>query len=161
MKDTEETDASEGVFPSDHEELQHFIELRTAQRSVLLISSECWEFFYLHDIMMSIISDTTNIKLYRWISVTLIIKKKSCKVASYFPKSINKSILNFKQMFNMSMFRMGSWGFLFYSIWYLPGFIRSKSVELNRVTFGQTGSPAACKFLLSNSEALTWANLRV
>lgn len=39
MKDIEETDASEGVFPS--EVPQHFIELRTAQRSVLLIWSVC------------------------------------------------------------------------------------------------------------------------
>lgn len=41
MKDTEETDADEGVFPSDHEVPQHFIELRTAQRSVLLIWPVC------------------------------------------------------------------------------------------------------------------------
>lgn len=54
MKDTEETDASEGVFPSDHEVPQHFIELRTAQRSVLLIWSACWNFFlalWYHDVI--------------------------------------------------------------------------------------------------------------
>lgn len=41
MKDTEETDADEGIFPSDHEVPQHFIELTTAQRSVLLIWPVC------------------------------------------------------------------------------------------------------------------------
>lgn len=73
MKDIEETDASEGIFPSVYEVPQHFIELRTAQRSVLLIWPVCWEFSYLYDIMTSLISDTTNLKVYRWISVTLLI----------------------------------------------------------------------------------------
>lgn len=41
MKDIEETDASEGIFPSVYEVPQHFIELRTAQRSVLLIWPVC------------------------------------------------------------------------------------------------------------------------
>lgn len=37
MKDTVETHAAKGVFPSDHEVPEHFIELRTTQGSVLLI----------------------------------------------------------------------------------------------------------------------------
>lgn len=41
MKDTVETHTAEGVFPSDHKEPQNFIELRTAQESVLLISPVC------------------------------------------------------------------------------------------------------------------------
>lgn len=45
MKDTVAAHAAEGVFPSDHKAPQHFIELRTAQRSVLLIWPVCWIFF--------------------------------------------------------------------------------------------------------------------
>lgn len=37
MKDTVETRAAEGVFPSDHEVPQTFIELSTTQGFVLLI----------------------------------------------------------------------------------------------------------------------------
>lgn len=48
MKDTVETHAAEGVFPSDHEAPQHFIELRTAQGPVLLIWPVCWDFFLPH-----------------------------------------------------------------------------------------------------------------
>lgn len=50
MKDTLEAPAAKGVFPSDHEAPQHFIELRTAQGSVLLIYPVCcgfWVFFFL------------------------------------------------------------------------------------------------------------------
>lgn len=55
MKDTVETHAAEGVFPSDHEVPQHFIELRAAQGPVLLNWLVCGDFFFLphwcHDVI--------------------------------------------------------------------------------------------------------------